>query len=195
MVALGAVDPRNPRRLGLVPLPFREPAEGYEADDGDDDAEQDAPDQRDDDSCDDENAAEADPAQRPDPRVSVGVVVIDRSFVVSGARAFPPTTGSKRSAACAVDVSVSSRRDTTISWPPRSTSTCRIISREQRSASSSFSAVIGTTKAQNSPSPWPSSPSRSRKIDGPCRRIMHDVGAEALAPRWRPGGRWRRFDG
>jgi hypothetical protein len=37
----------TPRTPSLVPLPFREPAEGYEADDGDDDAEQDAPDQRD----------------------------------------------------------------------------------------------------------------------------------------------------
>ena len=64
MVALGASGSPNRRRLGLVPLPFREPAEGYEADDGDDDAEQDTPDQRDDDSCDDENAAEADPARQ-----------------------------------------------------------------------------------------------------------------------------------
>ena len=29
----------TPRTPALVPLPFREPAEGYEADDGDDDAE------------------------------------------------------------------------------------------------------------------------------------------------------------
>jgi hypothetical protein len=26
-------------------------------------------------------------------------------------------------------------------------------------------------------------------------RIMHDVGATSLGPKWRPGGRWRRFDG
>jgi hypothetical protein len=61
---------------------LREPAEGYEADDGDDDAEPDTPDQRDDDSSYDENAAEADPALASRSSRFRSVVVIDRSFVV-----------------------------------------------------------------------------------------------------------------
>jgi hypothetical protein len=74
----------TPRTPALVPLPFREPAEGYEADDGDDDAEQDAPDQR--------NATTIPamtrmppgpiPPQRPDPRVSVGVESSIAPFIV-----------------------------------------------------------------------------------------------------------------
>lgn len=47
-------------QMGLVPLALRETAEGHEADEGDDDSEQKAPEHGDDDAGNDETAADAD---------------------------------------------------------------------------------------------------------------------------------------
>jgi hypothetical protein len=87
---------------------------------------------------------------------------------------------------------MSPRRDTNTSWPRRSTSTCRIISREQ-----SFGLELVQRCRRNNEGTEFAEPLAELTVEiaedrQTLRRVMRDIGAVS---RTKVAAGWRRFDG